>query len=115
MGICTDPAPTPSSHSGVRSVIRQTEEGRREMMSKAMGQATGGRNLRVTMAMAALAAVLLALTLVAVFQTASTSSDSVANPAMSAEGKGVPRSVNLDPAIDRHAEVVQHLGNGSLR
>ena len=67
------------------------------------------------MAIAALAAVLLALTLVAVFQTASTSSDGAANPAMSAEGKGVPRSVNYDPAIDRHAEVVQRLGGGSLR
>lgn len=84
-------------------------------MSKAMGQTTGGRNLRVTMAIAALAAVLLALTLVAVFQTAWTSGDGMANPAMSAEGKGVPRSVNYDPAIDRHAEVVQRLGGGSLR
>jgi hypothetical protein len=84
------------------------------MMNKAMGQTTGGRNLRVTMAIWALAAVLLALTLVAVFQTASTSSDSVANPAMSAEGKGVPRGVNYDPYIERHAEVVQRLGNGSL-
>ena len=84
-------------------------------MSKAIGQATGGRNLRVTMAIAALAVVLLALTLVAVFQTASTSNDSVANPAMSSEGKGVPRGVNYDPYIDRHAEVVQRLGNGSLR
>jgi hypothetical protein len=111
MGIYADPAPTPSSHSCVRSVVEQTEKGRREMMSKA----TGGRNLGMTMAIAALAAVLLALTLVAVYQTASTSSDSVANPAMSAEGKGVPRSVNYDPAIDRHAVVVQRLGGGSLR
>ena len=84
-------------------------------MSKAMGQATGGRTLRATMAIVALAAVLLALTLVAVFQAASTRSDSAANRAMSAEGKGVPRSVNHDPAIDRHAEVVQRLGGGSLR
>ena len=85
-------------------------------MSKAMTQATGGHNLRVTMAIVALAAVLLALTLVAVFQTASTTSDSgAANPAISAEGKGGSRSANYDPAIDRHAEVVQRLGNGSLR
>ena len=84
-------------------------------MGKAIGRTTGGRNLGVTMAIVALAAVLLALTLVAVFQTASTTSDGVANPAMSAEGKGVPRSVNYDPAIDRHAEVVQRLGGGSLR
>jgi hypothetical protein len=85
-------------------------------MSKAISQTTGGHNLRVTMAIVALAAVLLALTLVAVFQTASTTSDGgAANPAISAEGKGVPRSANYDPAIDRHAEVVQRLGNGSLR
>ena len=67
------------------------------------------------MAIAALAAVLLALTLVAVFQTASTTSDRAANPAMSAEGKGVSGSVNHDPYIDRHAEVVRRLGNGRLR
>ena len=85
-------------------------------MGKAISQTTGGRNLRVTMAIAALAAVLLALTLVAVFQTASTTSDGgAANPVMSTEGKGVPRSVNYDPTIDRHAEIVQRLGNGSLR
>jgi hypothetical protein len=82
-------------------------------MSKAMTQATGGHNLR---AIVALAAVLLVLTLVAVLQTAPTTPDrGEANPAMSAEGKGgSTRSVNDDP-IDRHAEVVQRLGNGSLR
>jgi len=84
-------------------------------MGKAISRTPGGRNLGVTMAIVVLAAVLLALTLVAVFQAASTSSDGAANPAMSAEGKGVPRSVNYDPAIDRHAEVVQRLGGGSLR
>jgi hypothetical protein len=84
-------------------------------MSKAMTQTTEAHNLRVMMAIVALAVVLLALTLLAVFQTASTTSDSAANPAMSAEGKGgSTRSVNDDP-IDRHAEVVQRLGNGSLR
>jgi hypothetical protein len=84
-------------------------------MGKAISQTIGGHNLRVTLAIAALAAVLLALTLVAVFQTASTTSDRAANPAMSAEGKEGSRSVNYDPAIDRHAEVVQRLGDGSLR
>ena len=84
-------------------------------MSKQMTQATGAHNLRVTMAIVALAAVLLVLTLVAVFQTGSTTSDSAANPAISTEGKGGSRSVNYDPAIDRHAEVVERLGNGSLR
>jgi hypothetical protein len=87
-------------------------------MSKAMTQTTGAHNLRVMMAIVALAAVLLALTLVAVLQTASTTSGGAvtsANPAISAEGTGGSRSVNYDTAIERHAEVVQRLGNGSLR
>jgi hypothetical protein len=84
-------------------------------MGKAIGRTTGGRNLGVTMAIAALAAVLLALTLVAVFQTASTTSEGAANPAMSAEGKGVPSGVNHDPYIDRHAEVVARYHEASLR
>jgi hypothetical protein len=96
-------------------VVEQTEKGRREKMGKAMSQTIRGHNLRVTMAMVALGAVLLALTLVAGFQTASTTSEGAANPAISTEGKGGSRSVNYDPAIDRHAEVVQRLGNGSLR
>ena len=85
-------------------------------MSKAMTQTTAGHNLRVTMAIVAIAAVLLALTLVAVIQTAPTTTDrGEANPAMSAEGKGgSTRSANDDP-IDRHVEVVQRLGGGSLR
>ena len=84
-------------------------------MSKAMGQTIGGHNLRVTMVIVTIAAVLLALTLVAVLQTAPTTTDrGEANPAMSAEGKGGSTSANDDP-IERHAEVVQRLGNGSLR
>ena len=84
-------------------------------MSKAMTQATSGHNLRVMMAIVALAAVLLALTLVAVLQRAPTTTDrGEANPAMSTEGKGGSTSANNDP-IERHAEVVQRLGNGSLR
>ena len=83
-------------------------------MNKAMSQAIGGHNLRVTMAIVALAAVLLVLTLVAVVQTAPTTTDrGEANPAMCAEDKG-ESSVNDDP-IKRHAEVVQRLGGGSLR
>jgi hypothetical protein len=83
-------------------------------MSKAMTQTTAGHNLRVTMAIVALAAVLLVLTLVAVLQTAPTTTDrGEAHPTMSAEAKG-GSSVNNDP-IERHAEVVQRLGNGSLR
>ena len=83
-------------------------------MSKAMTQTTGAHNLRVKMAIVALAAALLVLTLVAVLQRAPTTTDrGEANPAMSAEGKG-GSSANDDP-IERHAEVVQRLGNGSLR
>jgi hypothetical protein len=115
MGICADPPLTVASHSSGRNVLKAEAKGRREMMSKAMGQATGAPNLRATLAIVVLAAVLLALTLAAVFQAASTSSEGTANPAMSAEGKGIPRSVNYDPYIDRHAEVVQRLGGGSLR
>jgi hypothetical protein len=47
-------------------VLEQTEKG--EKMSKAMTQTTSGHNLRVMMAIAALAAVLLVLTLVAVLK-----------------------------------------------
>jgi hypothetical protein len=98
--------------------VLKAEKGRRKKMSKAMTQATSGHNLRVMMAIAALAVVLFALTLVAVLQTTSTTSDSAAtsaNPAMSAEGKGgSTSSVNDDP-IKRHAEVVKRLGGGSLR
>jgi hypothetical protein len=84
-------------------------------MSKAMSQATGGHNLRVMTVIVALAAVLLVLTLVAIVQTAPTTTErGEANPAMSAESKGGSTSVN-DDLIDRHAEVVQRLGNGSLR
>jgi len=84
-------------------------------MSKVMTQTTGAHNLRVTMAIVALAAVLLVLTLVAVLQTAPTTTDrGDANHAMSAEGRGGSTSDNNDP-IERHAEVVQRLGNGSLR
>jgi hypothetical protein len=96
-------------------VVEPTEKGRREMMSKAMSQTRGGHYLRVMLVIAALAAVLLVLTLVAVLQTAPTTGDSGnANPAMRADGKG-GSSVNYDPYIDRHAEVVQRLGGGNLR
>jgi hypothetical protein len=83
-------------------------------MSKAMTQAIRGHNPRVTMAIAALAGLLLVLTLVAVLQTAPTTGD--ANPvshAMSSEGKG-GSSLAQDP-VHRHVEVVERLGGGSLR
>jgi hypothetical protein len=85
-------------------------------MSKAMSQTIGGHNLRVAMVIVALAVMLLVLTLVAVIQTAPMTGEREANPAsqaISAEGrKGW--SLAQDP-IHRHAEVVQRLGNGSLR
>jgi len=99
----------------VFAALRTKSRERREKMSKVMSQATGGHNLRVTITIVALAAVLLVLTLVTVLQTAPTTSDrGDANHSMSAEGKGGSTSDNNDP-IERHAEVVQRLGNGSLR
>jgi hypothetical protein len=85
-------------------------------MSKAMTQAIRGHNPRVTMAIAALAALLLVLTLVAVLQTAPTTGDRDANSAshaMSSEDKG-GSSLAQDP-VHRHVEVVERLGGGSLR
>jgi hypothetical protein len=85
-------------------------------MRKAMTQTTGAPNLRVTMAIAAFAVVLLALTLVAVVQTAPTTTDrGDANPAMSAEASGESRSVSYDYYLDQHTELVHRLNNGGLR
>ena len=56
---------------------------------------------------------LLALALVIALQPAPTTSDRDANPAMSADGTG-DSSLTEDP-IHRHVEVVERLGNGSLR
>jgi hypothetical protein len=87
-------------------VVEPTENGRREKMSKAMSQTTGGHFLRVAMLIVALATVLLVLILVAVAQTAPTTSDSgKANPAMSADGSR-GSGIAQDPYIERHAEVV---------
>jgi hypothetical protein len=86
-----------------------TERVRRKKMSKAMGQTTGGHNLRVTMVTLALAVMLLVLTLVVVVETIPTTSDSSsanpANHARSADGSG-GSSITHDPYIDRHTEVV---------
>jgi len=101
----------------VRSVEPTEKKARRKKMGKTMSQTIGGYNPRVTMVIAALAVVLLVLTVVAVVQTASTTSDrgvSPAKPAMSADGTGGSRGVNYDPYIERHVEVVQRLGGGSL-
>jgi hypothetical protein len=67
----------------------------------------------------ALLAVLIVLAVALVFarQPAPTTSDrnaSPANHAMSAGGKG-RLSLTEDPDLERHAEVVERLGNGSIR
>ena len=77
-----------------------------------------GHNLRVTMVMALLAVLLLlAVALVFALRPAPTTSDRDAKPAnhaMSADSTGGSISTH-DPYIERHAEVVERLGNGSLR
>jgi len=66
--------------------------------------------------MIAMLAVVLLLLAVLVFamRTAPMTGDRDANPAMSANG-GAGSSITYDPYIERHAEVVQRLGDGRLR
>ena len=75
-----------------------------------------GHNLRVTMAMALLAVLLVLAVVFAVWPTATTSDRDLsrANHAMSAEDTG-GSTITKDPNIERHAEVVHRSGNGSLR
>ena len=77
-----------------------------------------GHNLRVTVVMALLAVLLLlAVALVFTLPSAQTTSDrdvSRANHVMSADGKR-GSSIPQNPDVERHAEVVERLGNGSLR
>jgi cytochrome c oxidase assembly factor CtaG len=77
-----------------------------------------GHNLRVMVVMALLAVLLLvAVALMFALQPAPTTSDRDANPAnhvMSADGKRGSISTQ-DPDLKRHAEVVERLGDGSLR
>ena len=69
-----------------------------------------GHNLRVTRIIALLAVLLLlAVALVFALQPAPTASDR--DPAMSTGGKGGSISTH-DPYLERHAEVVERLGNG---
>ena len=77
-----------------------------------------GHNLRARVVITLLA-VLIVLTVALVFalRPAPTTSDRDANPAnhaMSADGKRGSISTQ-DPDLKRHAEVVERLGNGSLR
>jgi hypothetical protein len=73
-----------------------------------------GHNLRVKSMIALLAVLLLLLAVALVFalQPAPTTSDR--DPAMSTGGKGGSISTH-DPYLERHAEVVERLGNGTLR
>jgi hypothetical protein len=72
-----------------------------------------GHDLRARVVMALLAVLLLlSVALVFALQPAPTTSDR--DPAMSAGGKG-GSSLTEDPDLERHAEVVERLGNGSLR
>jgi hypothetical protein len=85
------------------------------MMSKAMSQTIRGHNLKVMMVTVALAVLLLLLTLVVVVEPAPTTSGSDGNPATYTMSGSGGSSITHDPNIERHAEVVEHLGNGSLR
>jgi hypothetical protein len=72
-----------------------------------------GHNLRAWVVIALLAVLLLlAVALVFARQPAPTTSN--CDPAMSTGGKGGSISTH-DPYLERHAEVVERLGNGSLR
>jgi len=83
-----------------------------------MNETIRGHNPRI-MVVIALVAVLLVLAVALVFapQSAPTTSArdaSTTNHAMSAEDTG-GSTITEDPYIERHAEVVERLGNGSLR
>jgi cytochrome c oxidase assembly factor CtaG len=83
-----------------------------------MNETIRGHNPKMMVVMA-LVAVLLVLTVALVFalQPAATTSGrdaSTTNQAMSAEDTG-GSTITEDPYIERHAEVVERLGNGSLR
>ena len=84
-----------------------------------MNKTIPGHKPRVTRMIALLAVLLLllAVTLAFALQPAPTTSDrdaSPANHAMSAEDTG-RSTITEDPYIERHAEVVERLGDGSLR
>jgi len=83
-----------------------------------MNTTVRGHNLRATV-MIALIAVLVLSTMALVYAlrpvpTTSHGDATPANRAMSADGtRG--STIDRDPNIERHAEVVQRLGNGSIR
>jgi Trk-type K+ transport system membrane component len=92
----------------------EASEARRKEMNKTIHD----QDPRVTRMIALLAVLLLLLVaLVFALQLAPTTSDrdfSPANHAMSADDTG-GSTITEDPYIERHAEVVQRLGDGHLR
>jgi len=77
-----------------------------------------GHNLTVTVVMALLAVtVLLTVALVYALRPFPTAGHGDATPAHRAIGADAARgpTITKDPNIERHAEVVQRLGDGSLR
>jgi hypothetical protein len=85
---------------------------------KQMNTTIRGHNLRATVVIALLAVLLLvAVALVFALRPAPITSDRDANPAnhaMNVDGKRGSISTQ-DPDLKRHAEVVDRLGDGSLR
>ena len=83
-------------------------------MSKTMTQTIRGHNLKVTVAMVLIAVlVLLVVVLAYMMQPAATTEAN--NPGIHATSGAGGSSITHDPYIDRHAEVVARLGEGSLR
>ena len=87
----------------------------REARRKQLNTTIRDQKLRVTVAMVLFAVlVLLAVALAYALRPIPTISHGDANPVISADGtRG--STITKDPNIERHAEVVQRLGNGSLR
>jgi hypothetical protein len=85
---------------------------------KEMNTTIRGHNLRAWVVMALLAVlVLLTVALVYTLRPVPTTSHGDATPAHRAVSTDGARgsTITKDPNIERHAEVVQRLGNGSLR
>jgi hypothetical protein len=90
----------------------------REARRKQMNTTIRGQKLRVRVVMALLAVLVLLAVAVAYavrpFPTTSHGDATPAHRAMSADStRG--STIDRDPNVERHAEVVQRLGNGSLR
>jgi hypothetical protein len=84
-------------------------------MSKAMNKTIRSHYIRPTVEMVLLAVLLLLLALVFVLQPAATTSDREGNSAIHTMSGTGGSSFTHDPYIERHAEVVAHFQQGSLR